>query len=120
MKNFRQAVLAAACDGRLTEDWRLVNPDVEDVHRLMSQIQKTHSTLKSKRAGRLWGSGVVPNLRDEDIGKIPKTWFWTKVKNLNEDVELTVQIGPMSMKSKEFTDNGVPVLNVGCVQWGKI
>jgi len=24
----------------------------------------------------------------------------------------------MSMKSKEFSEHGVPVLNVGCVQWG--
>ena len=31
MRRFRQSVLAAACDGRLTADWRAANPDAEPV-----------------------------------------------------------------------------------------
>ncbi len=29
LKKFRESVLAAACDGRLTEDWRKDNPDIK-------------------------------------------------------------------------------------------
>jgi len=31
LKRFRQAVLAAACSGRLTADWRNKNPNVDPV-----------------------------------------------------------------------------------------
>ncbi len=119
LKKFRESVLAAACEGRLTEEWREKNPNIEDSHILMRELQKSQTVSKKKRAGRLWGSGIVPTLSDNEIKKTPDTWVWTKVKNLNSDMEITVQIGPMSMKSKEFSDKGVPVLNVGCIQWGK-
>jgi type I restriction enzyme S subunit len=42
-----------------------------------------------------------------------------KVKEIGRADEV-VQIGPMSMKSKEFSDDGHRVLNVGCVQWGRL
>lgn len=45
MKKFRQSILAAACDGRLTEDWRAENPDVEDVKKY---IEKSLSQKKLK------------------------------------------------------------------------
>jgi len=38
MKKFRQAVLAAACEGRLTEGWRERNPNVESANALISEI----------------------------------------------------------------------------------
>ena len=38
LKRFRQAVLAAACSGRLTADWREQNQDVEPAERLLERI----------------------------------------------------------------------------------
>jgi type I restriction enzyme, S subunit len=40
LKRFRQSILAAACSGRLTADWRELNPDVETALQLLEQIQK--------------------------------------------------------------------------------
>ena len=37
LKRFRQSVLAAACSGRLTADWRQQNPDVETDYRLYAK-----------------------------------------------------------------------------------
>ena len=38
LKRFRQSVLAAACSGRLTADWREQNPDVEPATQLLERI----------------------------------------------------------------------------------
>lgn len=38
LKRFRQSVLAAACSGRLTEDWRDENPDPESASDLFAKI----------------------------------------------------------------------------------
>jgi len=116
LKRFRQAVLAAACSGRLTEDWRAENSNVEPLVPLQEPIKIIRRP--KRRAGRLWGAGVVPELTDAEKESLPELWIWTKVRDLGEHPEDTVQVGPMSMRSKDFDASGVPVLNVGCVQWG--
>jgi type I restriction enzyme S subunit len=40
LKRFRQAVLAAACSGRLTEDWRTTNGHAHDARQLISLIER--------------------------------------------------------------------------------
>ena len=40
IKRFRQSVLAAACTGRLTEDWRREHPDVEPANELLERIRE--------------------------------------------------------------------------------
>jgi type I restriction enzyme S subunit len=116
MKQFRQVVLAVACSGRLTEEWREGYPNVEPASNLLKILVSNQK--RKKRAGRLWGSGEIPELTEEECNSLPLSWTWAKVKELGEDSDSTVQVGPMSMQSKTFTEKGVPVLNVGCVQWG--
>jgi type I restriction enzyme, S subunit len=116
MKKFREAVLTAACSGRLTEGWREENPGVEPASILLKNDDSNRK--KKKRAGRLWGAGIIPELTGEECDLLPISWTWTKVKEIGETPDETVQVGPMSMQSKTFSEKGVPVLNVGCVQWG--
>jgi type I restriction enzyme S subunit len=40
LKRFRQSILAAACSGRLTEDWRAKHPDVEPARILIQKIEQ--------------------------------------------------------------------------------
>lgn len=114
LKRFRQAVLAKAFRGELTER----DPSDEPAELLLSAPAGKQSP--KKRAGRLWGSGVVPGLTSRERTSLPETWVWTKVADLGERPEYTVQVGPMSMRSKDLGVTGVPVLNVGCIQWGYI
>lgn len=58
LKRFRQSVLAAACSGRLSADWR-------DVH-----IQGSPDN----------GAEVLPN----GLPEIPETWRWTKLPETGE------------------------------------
>jgi type I restriction enzyme S subunit len=117
LKRYRAAVLKAAVEGKLTAEWRARHPDTEP-----ASLHSKHSEVRTgtrKRAGRLWGSGVVPELTDEEKSLLPSGWRWAKVRDLGNDPEETVQVGPMSMRSKDFTSSGIPVLNVGCVQWDR-
>jgi type I restriction enzyme S subunit len=61
----------------------------------------------------------VPELTDAERALLPEGWRWAKVRQIGFDPEDAVQVGPMSMRSRDFVEqDGVPVLNVGCVQWG--
>jgi type I restriction enzyme S subunit len=117
LKRFRQAVLATACSGRLTADWREEQPKLASAAVLLAQPNAKGDP--GRRAGRLWGAGEIPELSEEERISLPDSWVWAKVRDLGDDPSEAVQVGPMSMQSKDFADKGVPVLNVGCVQWGQ-
>lgn len=117
LDQFRQSVLAAAFRGDLTADWRRKNPQfTKEWHRKLLDTTRI-SITQTKQQGRLWGSGTSAQEVDKTWFKLPDTWNWTKVIDLGYDPDTVVQIGPMSMKSNEFTETGTTVLNVGCVQW---
>jgi type I restriction enzyme S subunit len=48
LKRFRQSVLAAACSGRLTADWREKNPDVEPTMELLKMISEEKAKKNKK------------------------------------------------------------------------
>jgi type I restriction enzyme, S subunit len=110
----RQSILELAVRGKLT------HREVSDGKVLLATDTNSISVSSKKRAGRLWGSGLVPELSDIERNRLPTGWIWAKVKELGQNPDETVQVGPMSMKSQDFEERGVPVLNVGCVQWGWI
>ncbi len=119
LDRFRQSVLAAAFRGDLTADWRAKNPDVEPTEDQAPSSDWGRDHESGRRRGRLWGSGQAAASVDVKWGDLPPTWRWRRIQELGEP-DSVVQIGPMSMKSAEFGDSGHPVLNVGCVQWGRI
>jgi type I restriction enzyme S subunit len=51
LKRFRQAVLAAATSGQLTEEWRQANPGLVDVNDLVAQIHEVHEAAGGHKAG---------------------------------------------------------------------
>lgn len=115
LRRYRQAVLAAACSGELTSAWRERHSDLK-----APALAQDSANEGSTRRGRLWGGGEVPDLTEDERASVPSSWTWMKVGQLGETPDDAVQIGPMSMKSSEFVDHGVIVLNVGCVQPGRI
>jgi type I restriction enzyme S subunit len=74
LRAFRQSVLAAACSGRLTEDWRLVN--------------------KPSPAVTRWGLTVDP-LDTIDLPELPETWVWRKLDDFSDRVSVG-HVGPTS------------------------
>jgi len=78
LKRFRQSVLAAACSGRLTADWREQNPDA---------IPATPSVQpgKSSQAARASDECILGDsgLSVGDCGQdAPAKWTWTKLTDV--------------------------------------
>ena len=87
LKRFRQSVLAAACSGRLTEDWRTA----------ISVFENADTT------------DAV------DLSEIPASWKWTRLGSLGADPRNPIQTGPFGaqLHRNEFVEKGVPVVAVG-------
>jgi len=101
LKRFRQSVLAAACSGRLTEDWREKNPDVESATELLKQIQE------ERKEKRLRNTQIL----QIDMDVLPDTWAKTKIsdvydinpghKDLEIDEKSEVSFIPMKLIEEE-------------------
>jgi type I restriction enzyme S subunit len=113
LKRYRASVLKAACEGQL-----VAYGEQPTTRELGDTEVGSGAPPPGRRSGRLWGSGSVPVLTDEERSALPQTWHWKKVRELGAPDEV-VQVGPMSMRSQDFTPEGRPVLNVGCVRWGE-
>ena len=90
MKRFRQAVLAAACSGKLTEDWREAHPDVEPAAALLERIRAQRRGNPSRRQ---YATGNVDDIH------IPESWVWITTGGLCDCIV------PNRDKPKTFSGN---------------
>ena len=113
MKKFRQAVLAAACSGRLTEEWREENPDVEPVKNLLKKIhnESLKVTTREKKNTETGDNCVVSSFFD-----IPNMWGWVLIEEILKNPQ---HLSYGILKPGDPDPNGVPmvrVLDIG--NWG--
>jgi type I restriction enzyme S subunit len=98
MKKFRQAVLAAACSGRLTEGWREENPDIENVSSFIEKLKKEKLLQDKKR---------MKYLSDSDFStcsELPSTWGWVKLG----EIAIAVDVDHRMPKA---IANGIPLIS---------
>jgi type I restriction enzyme S subunit len=76
LKRFRQSVLAAACSGRLTADWR----DKNTSHSAETFIE----LIRSKRPALYQDASARDDL---ELPEIPETWCWTNLRFLLSPAE---------------------------------
>lgn len=85
LRRFRQSVLAAACSGRLTADWRDHNSTVENAETLLGRIREKRlaSAQTKKEKAQIEEVFDEPHLRvdegDLGLNDIPVTWFSCRV-----------------------------------------
>lgn len=93
LKRFRQAVLAAACSGRLTEDWRAVNACEPVASQLPALLKSRRSRYpaecakaKAERRKRPPEptDPTVPDQHTDDLPPIPESWAWLYLPGLGE------------------------------------
>lgn len=89
LKRFRQSVLAAACSGRLTEDWRRRHPNIEPAESIVSKIGEAtqRAGLRQPRNGS----------RHDETGfsfEVPKSWVVCHVDNLAAPRLHAIKAGP--------------------------
>jgi len=123
LKSFRQSVLAAACSGELTKDWRGKNPDAETgpelIKRVQAVIKKQYlrecadafekDKKKPKKPRLLDLEKIYPN---EDVST------WGKLLMDYAFLPNNLFDGPFgsNLKTSDYTNNGVRVIrleNVG-------
>lgn len=80
LKRFRQALLAAACSGRLTADWREEHPDVEPVPVMSEQILGNRTQGATQL--RDWQNGDASEIHDQNLVDVPGSWVWASVDNI--------------------------------------
>lgn len=85
LKRFRQSVLAAACSGKLTADWREQNEDVDVAQMILNQIDAEKSDQlreKAKTKSKPTKKAEAVDRRipypEEDFFELPEAWLWTE------------------------------------------
>ena len=72
---FRQAILSDAVTGKLTEDWRSSNPNVETAQTLLSLLEI--GQIKKSKAN-------IVNFDASELPEIPNTWTWVSFSQIGE------------------------------------
>ena len=127
LKRFRQSVLVAACEGRLTEDWREENPDIESAYHEMNELIKSRKQKYEKQYNEAKEQGIrkpnslfelqIPKISDDFEKELQKTWAVTTVGFIGHVTKLA---GFEYTKYFNLKDEGdIPVIRAQNVQMGK-
>jgi type I restriction enzyme S subunit len=135
MKRFRQSVLAAACSGRLTADWREQNPGVEPASRLLERILterrtrwETEQIIKKqdKSSALLLDVNVTLTAQEQakyqkpttpdttGLSELPETWCWVSLNQMYWNA------GYGTSAKCEGRASGPPVLRIPNVAQGQV
>jgi type I restriction enzyme S subunit len=121
LERYRQSVLAAACSGRLTAEWRKQNPDVEPAEKLLERIRVgRRKRWEEAELTKMAAKGKVPKndkwkgkykepepVDTEGLPELPGGWVWEALEALTPVnapiVYGIIQPGPQ-------VDGGVPYI----------
>ena len=81
LKRYKAAVLKAAVEGKLTEEWRKAHPDMEPASELLKRILAGHRESQNEP------------LDLNRFPHLPDGWYWARIENLG-DVQLGRQRAP--------------------------
>ncbi|MDQ1335034.1 MAG: type restriction enzyme subunit, partial [Thermodesulfobacteriota bacterium] len=123
LKRFRQSVLAAACSGTLTADWRSGHNDLDPAFELLenNKEERKKKYLEMCEKARIAGKRKpqpfrtnTENHEPEYLADIPVTWVWERLVNISH-----IQGGVT--KGRKFVNKSttyLPYLRVANVQDG--
>jgi len=110
LKRFRQSVLAAACSGRLTEDWRAEHPYLESASEILEKIMQQHSNIavdvRTKKNAHI--------LDSQDLAELPAKWVWATVGNISDRIHYgytakseSAPVGPKLLRITDIQNDKV-------------
>lgn len=106
LKRFRQAVLAAAFDGRLTAGWRKRNDRSETGAAFLEKVACEKAQSLTSRDGRQPRHSEVAASDESELPSVPDGWVWSTVEALSTKVVDGVH------KKPNYVPAGVPFLSV--------
>jgi len=118
LKAFRQSVLAAACSGRLTEDWREGINNLPSTHALLQDVlsqrrQMWDAECMAAGRNRKYVNPIVFD-QNSDLPAIPETWIWTSADSLCSQITDGEHIQP------PYRETGLPMLTAKHVRDGYV
>ena len=106
LQRYEASVLKAAVEGKLTEEWRRKNPDVESATDLLKRIVvERKKKWEADHPGKKYKEPAPPNT--SNLPELPKGWVWTALSQI-----ATFQNG-RSFPSKEYSSKGIKLLRPG-------
>ncbi len=86
LKKLRQQILQEAIEGKLTQDWRVENPDVEPASELLTRIQaEKEQLIKDKKIKNQ--KPLSPISEEENPFELPDGWVWCNYGDVMLDIE---------------------------------
>lgn len=82
LRRFRQSVLAAACSGRLTEDWREEHAEIQSAAEMLDSLLADHETAGTGRRGN--AAAPDEEAHDLDDAGFPPRWIVSELQYLCE------------------------------------
>ncbi|PWT96748.1 MAG: hypothetical protein C5B51_32710, partial [Terriglobia bacterium] len=113
LTTFRQSVLAMACSGSLTEDWRQQNANIPDASDIIAALQNHRERDAKSAAEREKIRKAYEECEEGDSGDLPDSWAWCSLRKLCASFDY-------GTSSKSNPTGKVPVLRMGNVQNGEI
>lgn len=113
LKRFRQSVLAAACSGRLTPDWRRQYPESEQAPAIVDKLRESRMSKAKSFAEKEKLTRIYERIEENDSNALPDSWRFVALNKLCGSFDYGT-----SAKSKPSGD--VAVLRMGNVQNGRI
>jgi type I restriction enzyme, S subunit len=118
LKRFRRSVLAAACSGNLTADWRAENPDIKPVSVPLSkanEYRKSSVEAANRKAGRnqfRYAPAAEIDVANKTKGidglfDLPDTWQWASLGQLTWSVTDGPHFSPKYVDPKD----GIPFIS---------
>lgn len=111
LTRYKAAVLKAAVEGKLTEDWRKQHPNVEPASKLLERIL-AERRVKWNGRGK-YKEPIAPDT--SNLLPVPQGWTWVSVDQVAE-----VLLGKMLDQNKHRMGRRLPYLRNINVRWGHV
>lgn len=109
LKRYKSAVLKAAVEGKLTEEWRKQNRDVEPASKLLERIKKPPRPHRYSTRSQ----DVIPGHAALSVGntrsRLPDKWSWVALV----DIARMESGHTPERKRLEWWDGGIPWIGIG-------
>jgi len=113
LKRYKAAVLKAAVEGKLTEEWLKAHPNVEPAGELLKRIlAERKKKWEEKNPGKKYKEPAAPDT--SNLAALPAGWVWATVEQLAGKI----QYGSSSKTNEDR--QGVPVIRMGNIFEGRL
>ena len=124
LQKYRQSVLAAACDGKLTEDWRKGYEESDSLENLLNEILDERNKRFQKKVEKAQINGKnnpkPPNnlkrqkLIYDDLVELPFNWIWVTWDDLVDWITYGFT------RPMPHVENGIPIITAKNINNSKI